>query len=162
MKLYRNLLIAMFSFALAFSAVVPVSAAGVTPNISVVPCEGPYKIIAQTSFNSSLIYRRLNNFVTPGATLTVYQSYATTISNASTFAVVPELANYGYDVSFVAGTDYGWSKTNNTSQILQLVIILIYDNFSVKVMSEVSPGSCSLVSSKTYKLYKGDRFDLVP
>lgn len=152
MKLYRNLLIAIFSLVLTLSSVVPVFAGGIVPNVAVVPCEGPYKVITQTTYNSSLIYQRINKFVTPGATLTVYQSYAVTISNASVFAAVPELAYYGYDVSFVAGTDYGWSKTNNTSQILQLAIIAIYDTFSVKVMSEVLPGSCSLVSTKTYKL----------
>lgn len=162
MKLCRNLLIAIFTVSLTFFSVVPVFAGGVTPNVSVVPCEGTFHVLTKTANNLSMVFQRLPRFATPGSTLTVTQSYAVTISNELTFNLIPEFFSYGLTLSFTAGVDYGWYKTNTTNQLLQLVILAIYDNYSVKTFEEISPGSCTYTTTKTYKVYEGSAFDLVP
>ncbi len=164
MKFITKIFTTSFVLLFALSVLSPISASnqGIIPAISVVPCTGEFRIITQTGNNSSVVYKRLPKFATPGSTLTVTQSYATTITNSATITIIPEFLEMGYETSFTAGTEIGWSKTNNTSSILQLVILGIYDTFSVKQFYVVSEGSCALGSTKTYKVYEGNAFDIVP
>jgi hypothetical protein len=164
MRLKKGIMTTMIALIFAYSAINPVSAfnQGMIPSISVFPCSGDYKIITKTGDNLSVLNKRLPKFATPGSTLMVTQSYATTISNSVVVTLIPEFLSMGYEISITAGTDIGWSKTNTTNTLLQLVILGIYDTFSVKQYYEVTPGSCAFESLKTYQVYEGDAFDLIP
>lgn len=94
-------------------------------------------------------------------TFSVSTSYATTISNSSTIKLVPEILEMGYSKTISAGYNIGWSKTNNTNKMQELVIDKVYDVLKVVSYSKYENGYYTVSSTKYYDVAKGWAFDLI-
>lgn len=131
----------------------------IVPYYQIVPCTGSSNQLTKINSSVSQIVGRTGRFYGPGSTATVTDSYAVTISNSATIALIPEFLSLGYQHSYTAGRTLGWSKTNNNSYTQEIVVKAYYDRYKVVMLTYLGQNDCKL--NIVYKnLYKGWGWDL--
>lgn len=161
MKKIRNLIIVIMVFCMfTINSSIGLAAGEATPYASIVPCSSSESVIRKIKSRQTSVYKRTGQFVTPGSTYTVTTNYGTTITNSADFTLFPELFSMGYERSVEAGYNIGWSKTNKTSSVQELVILKVYDVVNAISYSNYNNGYCTVGANKTYNIAIGWAFDL--
>lgn len=163
MKIYKPLVIVVV-VSLISIFIIPQSISAessISPNEYVVQCSGSYNSLSRLSTGNSEIVNRTGLIYVPGSTASVTTTHSTTVSNQATISVIPEFLDWGYQYSYTAGNTVGWTKTNNTSSNLELVVKAFYDSFRVTSYTETYSGSgVCRVSSSNQSVYRGWGYDL--
>lgn len=159
-KIRNSIMVIIALLMIMYNSSIGFATGEATPYASIVPCSSSESVIRKIRTRQTSVYKRTGQFVTPGSTYTVTTNYGTTITNSADFTLFPELFSMGYERSVEAGYNIGWSKTNNTSSVQELVILKVYDVVNAISYSSYNNGYCTVGSNKTYNIAVGWAFDL--